>query len=211
MFQKDYYQKQADTLKKKLTRRNFDVHICQDFKNAQMTALDLIDSSKTVAFGGSVTLQQSQIIDALNQRKQAVINRDLAETPEERHQLMRQSLLADYYLTSVNGISEDGILVNIDSVGNRVAALSYGPDKVIAFVTMNKIYGNLESTIETVRKKTAPENAFRLGLTTTPCIKTGQCGSCLKEECICSMISLIRRSKIDRRMTILLILENGGI
>jgi basic membrane lipoprotein Med (substrate-binding protein (PBP1-ABC) superfamily) len=67
-------------------------------------------------------------------------------------------------LTSINGITEDGELVNVDSVGNRVAALTYGPDNVFAFVSMKKVYGDLKTTVEMVRRNTAPSNAHRLGL-----------------------------------------------
>lgn len=77
---------------------------------------------------------------------------------------MKQALLADYFLTSINGITEDGELVNVDSVGNRVAALTYGPDNVFAFVSMKKVYGDLKTTVEMVRRNTAPLNAHRLGL-----------------------------------------------
>ncbi|GGC89884.1 lactate utilization protein [Enterococcus wangshanyuanii] len=208
--QKTYQETRAQTISKKLTRRNFGVSICQTLAEAKEQALSMIQEDKTVAFGGSQTLGEVGIIDALYLRAQPIIDRDLAKDLEERHQLMKQSLLADYYLTSINGISEEGILVNIDNIGNRVAALTYGPDQVIAFVGINKLYGNLNTTIDMVRKRTAPLNSFRLGLQTTPCIKTGSCGDCLKEECICNIISLTRRSALADRIHILLILEEAG-
>lgn len=209
-YQETYQETRAKSISKKLTRRNFNVLICRTLTEAKEQALSLIEGDKTVAFGGSQTLGQVGIIDALYEREQPIINRDLAENLEERHQLMKQSLLADYYLTSVNGISEDGVLVNIDNIGNRVAALTYGPDKVIAFAGLNKVYGSLETTIEMVRKRTAPLNSFRLELQTMPCVKTGTCGDCLKEECICNIISLTRRSALADRIHIFLILEEAG-
>ncbi|MHC5230125.1 lactate utilization protein [Enterococcus sp. LJL99] len=205
-----YHQTLAESLEKKLRRRNFGVSICENGNEAKTLALTLIDSDKTVAFGGSQTIKQVEIIEALYERKQKIINRDLSKTIEERHDLMKQSLLADYYLTSVNGISEEGILVNVDNIGNRVAALAYGPDKVILFAGINKIYGSVEMTIEMIRKKVAPKNSFRLGLTKTPCIKKGTCENCLVEESICNLISITRRSAQAERIHIILILEELG-
>ncbi|MDH6365816.1 L-lactate utilization protein LutB [Enterococcus sp. PF1-24] len=206
-----YQEKLAATITKRLERRNFDVIVCQNRQEAKQKALTLIPAEKTVAFGGSMTLVEMDLISALEERQQPVINREKAKDLTERHQLMKQSLLADYYLTSVNGISEEGMLVNIDNVGNRVAAMTYGPDKVFVFAGINKIYGDLETTLAIVRGKTAPQNSFRLNLQQTPCVKTGLCGDCLKEECICNIVSVMRRSALPKRITIFLILEELGI
>lgn len=183
-YQRERYNAAALTLSKKLERRNFVAIICQNLTAAKNQALELIDQDKSVGFGGSITVEQSGIIDELYQRNQKMIDREKTSSAEERHQVMQQALTADYFLTSINGVTEDGELVNIDSVGNRVAALTFGPDKVLAFVSMRKVYGNLATTLEMVRKNTAPLNAHRLGLEKTPCIKKGNCGDCLQSECI---------------------------
>lgn len=210
-YQKQFYNTLAEKVKKKLIHRNFNAIICSTLEEAKESALQLIDEQAVVAFGGSVTVVDSGIIDSLYERNQQIINRELATSIEERHQLMKRSLLSDVYLTSINGLTDDGILVNMDSVGNRVAALTYGPDKVLAFVGMNKVYGDLDTTIATVRNKVAPKNAFRLNLQQTPCVRTGTCGNCLKEECICSTLAITRRSKLNDRITIFLILEEVGL
>lgn len=211
IYQKKYYTTLAEKVKKKLTQRNFNVIICETLEEAKEEALLRIDKEAVVAFGGSVTVQESGLIEALYERNQPIINRDLAADLAERHQLMKQSLLSDIYLTSINGLTNDGMLVNMDSVGNRVAALTYGPDKVFAFVGMNKVYGDLDTTIAMVRNSVAPKNAFRLELQQTPCVKTGSCADCLKEECICSTLAITRRSKMDDRICIFLILEEIGL
>ncbi|MBO1307060.1 lactate utilization protein [Enterococcus sp. 669A] len=205
------YAQAAKTLSKKLERRNFQPIICQTLAEAKEKALELIESNKVVGFGGSITLAQSGIIPALYDRGQPMIDREKAKDMAEKHCLMKQALTADYFLTSINGISEDGQLVNIDNVGNRVAAITYGPDRVLAFVGMNKVYGDLETTIEMVRKRAAPLNSFRIGLEHTPCVKRGFCGDCLNEECICNTIAVTRRSWIPERITIFLILQNYGL
>lgn len=208
---KNYHTTLAEKVKKKLIQRNFNAIICKTLEEAKEEALLLIDKQAIVAFGGSVTLEKSGLIDALYDRNQQIINRELAADLTERHQLMKQSLLSDVYLTSINGLTDNGILVNMDSVGNRVAALTYGPDKVFAFVGINKIYGDLETTISMVRNISAPKNAFRLELKQTPCVRTGSCGDCLKEECICSTLAITRRSKLSNRITLFLILEEIGL
>lgn len=201
----------ALTLSKKLTRRNFQPVICETLAEAKELALQAIDPSKTVGFGGSLTVEASGLIPALYERGQQIIDRERTATPEERHQVMRQSLTADYFLTSINGIAETGELVNVDNVGNRVAALTFGPDKVLAFVSMKKVYGSLETTLKMVRNQTAPLNSWRLNLQETPCVKTGNCGDCLKPECICNTIAITRRSQVKERIVIYLILEEAGI
>lgn len=210
-YQKVRYQIAAETLSKRLRRRNFLPIICEDLADARKQALAKIPLDKTVGFGGSITVEKSGLLDALYQRGQAIIDRKKTKTPEERYQVMRKALTADYFLTSLNGITEDGQLVNIDSVGNRVAALTFGPDQVFAFVSMKKVYGNLETTLAMVRQQTAPLNAWRLNLQETPCIKKGTCGDCLQKECICNTIAVTRRSMTKDRIVIFLILEDAGI
>ncbi|EOH90206.1 lactate utilization protein [Enterococcus pallens] len=205
-----YYKTAGETLSKKLKRRNFQVILCDSLEDAKKKAIKRIDPKATVSFGGSNTLVESGIIEDLYARGQSIIDREKAESLSERHQLMKRALTADVFLTSINGISEDGQLVNVDNVGNRVAAITYGPDKVFAFVGINKVYGDLDTTISMVRKKTAPLNAHRIGLEHTPCIKKGICGDCLNEECICNTIAVTRRSWDAERITIFLILEPVG-
>lgn len=205
-----YYKVKANSIAKKLARRGFQPIICQTLAEAKERALAMIDPEKVVSFGGSVTVNQSGIIEALYNRKQPLIDRDTAKDIADRHQLMKRALTADYFLTSVNGISEDGELVNVDSIGNRVAAITYGPDKVLVFAGMNKVYGDLDTTIQLVRRNTAPLNAHRLDLQKTPCIKKGLCGDCLLEECICNTIAVTRRSWLKDRIVIFLILEDVG-
>lgn len=208
---RERYAAAAVSLSKKLERRNFKPLICQNLKDAKEQALAMIDPGKSVGLGGSITIEQSGIIEELYQRNQKMIDREKTVNLEERHQVMKQALTADYFLTSMNGITEDGELVNVDSVGNRVAAITYGPDQILAFVSMCKVYGDLETTIEMVRKKTAPLNAYRLGLEKTPCIKTGVCGDCLQPECICNTLAITRRSMAKNRIIIFLILEEVGL
>lgn len=206
---KSYYLKLAKTIEKKLAQRNFDVIICDTVADAKDEALQLIQDDSTIGFGGSLTVEQTGIIETLHDEGFIVYDRNRAKGLQ-KDVMMRKSLTADYFLTSFNGISKDGDVVNIDNRGNRVAAITFGPEKVLAFVGINKVYGDLASTIETVRNFTAPLNVERLATKETPCQYTGQCQDCKSADCICNTIAIQRRSSTDHRITIFLILEDVG-
>lgn len=196
---------------RQLKRRQFGAYYCATMEEAKDLALTLAQDSTTVSFGGSMTLVKSGLIEQLHQQEFIVLDREQTSSPAERMAVMRQALLADTYFTSINSISADGQLVNLDNLGNRVAALTFGPKQVIALVGLNKIASDLSAAIERVRKETAPINAIRLGLTTTPCSKTGNCGDCHVAESICSSLVITRFSKVPERIKIILINEEWGI
>jgi hypothetical protein len=146
----------------------------------------------------------------LSQGEYTVIDRDQAENIEERFDLMRKALLCDVFLTSVNAISEDGILVNVDGVGNRTAAVTFGPKSVIAVVGMNKVCKTVDGAEARARTYAAPLNAARLLLEKTPCAATGSCGDCKSDECMCATIIKTRMCKIPGRITVILVGEPLG-
>lgn len=111
-------------------------------------ALELIKQNKTIGFGGSVTVEDVGIEDALYEKGFEIFDRNKMEAIEDKELMMRQSLTADYFLTSFKGISKEGEVVNIDRRGKRVAAITYGLQYVYNFVGINKIYGDLDSMIE---------------------------------------------------------------
>ena len=193
----------------KLKMRNFDVHCCETAEDAARLAADMIGKEDTVAWGGSKTVAQTGLLDLLREMGCTLLDRDTAETPEERAELMRRGLLADVFLMSSNAVSEDGILVNIDGMGNRVAAMCYGPKSVIMIIGKNKICGTLAEAEYRVQNVAAVKNAERFGLTKTGCSK-GKCIDCLSEECMCSYVVKTRRSKVPGRIKIILVNEDLG-
>ncbi len=198
-----------ENLIKKLEMRNFEVYYCDTAKEASDKVISLIDKSKTVAWGGSRTLSETGIVDRVRCEGFSVIDRDSAKTLEEREELMRKGLLCGTFLTSTNAISEDGILVNIDGMGNRVAAMCYGPESVIVVAGINKVCPTVEAAEERVHSIAAVKNAERFGLTKTGCSK-GECCDCLSDECMCSYVVKTRRSKIRGRIKIVLVGEELG-
>ena len=200
----------APKLIKALESRKFRAYYCADAAEAVEKALSLIPSGSTVSWGGSVTLKETGLIDRVYQGGYTIIDRDQAKNTEERFDLMRKALLCDVYLTSVNAISEDGILVNVDNVGNRTAAITFGPKNVIAVVGMNKVCKTADDAEIRARTYAAPVNAARLALEKTPCAVTGSCANCKSDECICSTIVKTRMCKIAGRVTVILVGEPLG-
>jgi len=130
-------------------------------------------------------------------------------TPEEGLELRRQGLTADVMVASSNAITLDGKLVNLDGMGNRVAAMAFGPKKVILLVGMNKVAPDLESAVARVKHYAAPVNAIRFGIK-TPCVETGLCSDCKSPQRICNMWSTIEGHMIKDRIHVKLVGENLG-
>ena len=193
-----------------LKKRGFGVYYCATSEEARELALSLIPSGDTVAWGGSVTAEQIGLIDAIKHRTDiTLIDRDLAATPEEKRALMRKGLTADSFVAGVNGISEEGMLVNIDGTGNRVAAITFGPENVILVAGVNKIESNVEDAVRRARNVAAPLNVKRLGLP-NPCAKAGKCMDCRSATTICSHFVVHRFSKPADRIKVILIGEELG-
>lgn len=203
------YKDLAEKLIPNLEKRNFEAYYCDNKKEALDKAISLIDKNGTISWGGSKTLKDLNLIEVLKENNYKLIDRDSASTPEERNELMKQGLTANTFLTSSNAITEDGILVNIDGNGNRVAAMCYGPDSVIVIAGMNKLCETVEAAVDRVHNVAAVKNAERFGLTKTGCSK-GKCVNCLSDECMCSYIVKTRRSKVKGRIKIILVGEELG-
>ncbi len=193
-----------------LKKRQFDAYYCATSQEARELALSLIPAGDTVAWGGSVTATQIGLIDAVKNRENIrVIDRDLAQTPEEKRALMRKGLTADTFIAGINAVSSDGWLVNIDGTGNRVAAMVFGPENVILVAGVNKITECRDEAEHRARNTAAPLNTKRFGLA-TPCFATGKCADCVAPNTICSQFLFTRYCKPAKRIKVILIGEELG-
>lgn len=199
----------GNSVVKNLQKRGFEAYYCADSKEAVKLALSLIPQNDTVAWGGSMTVADIGLLDEVK-KSFKVIDRDTAKDQEERLEMMRQGLLSDTFLMGCNGISEDGQLVNIDGVGNRCAALIYGPKQVIIVAGMNKITKSVDDAFKRARNIAAPINAQRFEGLNTPCQKTGSCFDCLSENSICNQFVITRRCKPQGRIKVILVGETLG-
>lgn len=171
---------------------------------------DLVDEGAMVACGGSETLFKTGIIDHLRGGRYDFLDRyKEGITREEVTEIFRQAFLADAYFVSSNAITEEGEIYNVDGNGNRVAAMLFGPDKVIIICGVNKIVKDLDAAIKRKRELAAPMNAKRLNKK-TPCAKVGYCMDCKSPERICNEYTLIKRQHDKDRIHVIFLNENLG-
>ena len=193
-----------------LNKRHFEAYYCSDKDTAVKKILELIPSSHSVAWGGTMTMDQLGLKDKLAAAGYTLIDRDKAGTPEERELILHKALNCGSFIMSSNAITEDGQLFNIDGKGNRLAALIYGPENVIIIAGMNKVVQNMDAAYSRVRGYAAPANAQRFDID-TPCKKTGECMDCMSSGTICAQFVTTRFCKPAGRIKVVLIGEELGI
>lgn len=194
---------------KALESRNMEAYYVKTKKQALEKALELIPEGSTVSWGGSISAQEIGLIDAVRSGNYMALDRKSAETREGQQEIMHRALSCDVYLGSVNGLSEDGVLVNIDGNANRVAAYSYGPKTVLLIVGMNKVVKTETEAMSRARNEAAPINAQKFDLH-TPCVKNGTCADCKSPDCICCQILITRYSREPKRIKVVLVDEVLG-
>lgn len=202
-------QNEIRTLIENFKTRNIDVAYCENLEEAKIRIMNLIPEDCTIGIGNSKTLKKMNISRELNYRGNIVYDKTLAKTKEESKKLKKKSMLSDWYITGSNAISLDGYIINIDHSGNRVAAMIYGPDKVIIIVGKNKIVKTLEEGIERARNVAAPLNARRAGYN-PPCVKLNRCVNCTSDERVCNSLVVIEGQFEKDRMKVFIVNEDLG-
>ena len=203
------YKNLANTIIKNLEKRQIEAYYCEDKACALEKALELIPRGSTIGWGGSVTLTEIGLIDAVKNGDYTIIDRDKATNLEEQKAVYSKICSSDFFLMSTNAITLNGELINIDGRGNRVAFLCYGPQNVLIVAGMNKVVSSIESGFERASNISAPPNAIRLNRK-TPCAITGKCENCYSPDCMCSQFVVTRRSGIPNRIKVILVGEELG-
>lgn len=201
-----YTDKRAQILVRNLQNRHFGAYYCKTKEEALAKALELIPEGATVGWGGATSAQQIGLLDAVHDPKYRCIDRD---TAPDRAQAMRECLWADVFIAGANAISLDGQMVNIDGIGNRLAAICYGPKSIVVIAGMNKVADSLELAIQRARTVAAPINKQRFP-GDTPCLVTGSCADCRSEACICNEILVTRNCRPAGRIQFVLVGEELG-
>lgn len=199
----------AETVIKNLQQRNMEGYYFEDSASCVKAIIDLMEEGSVVSWGGSMSISECGLMDAIQGGKYQLIDRMTAKSPEEAREIFSKTVMADYYLMSTNAITFDGELINIDGNGNRVACLIHGPKHVIIVAGMNKLVSNVEDGQRRVRDIATPANTKRLNKN-TPCFHTGRCGDCLSPDCICNQIVVTRRSGHPGRIKVFLVGEELG-
>lgn len=171
---------------------------------------ELTKEGELVSCGGSVTLKETGVLDYLRSGRFNFLDRyEPNLTPKDLKEIYRKSFSSDTYFTSTNAITENGELYNVDGNGNRVAAMLYGPDKVIVVAGVNKIVGDVHEAISRNKQISAPANTKRLN-SKTPCVTTGKCMDCKSPDRICCEYTLIKRQRISGRIHVIFLNESLG-
>ena len=195
---------------KNLNRRHIEAYYCPTAAEAVKKVSELIPDGSSVTWGGSMTIRDMGIPQQLcNRGTLEVLDRDKAETPEEIQEIYLRAFTSDVYLSSANAISEDGVIVNIDGNGNRVAAITWGPKKVIFVIGINKVAQTVEAALARARSTASPINAQRFDIN-TPCKTDGVCHNCNSTDCVCSYVHFLRNSRNKGRHVVVLVGEDLG-
>ncbi|OPY88213.1 MAG: hypothetical protein A4E71_00588 [Smithella sp. PtaU1.Bin162] len=193
-----------EELSVRLTKRGFNPVILNTADTIKDFISQTIPADATVGLGGSVTLRELEIDVLLKSRGNIVFDHwDSSKSPEENIATRRRQLTSDYFLTSINAVTIDGELVNIDGAGNRVASMIFGPKHVIAIVGYNKIAGSRDEAIRRVKNVASAKNCKRLGMN-TPCAKKGFCLDCKYPVSACRVTTIIDYKPMLTEFTIIL-------
>ncbi len=196
----------AQKVIKGLGSRNMTGYYAASKEDALKKALELIPEGSTVTMGGGISPVEIGLVDALKNGNYTFIDRNAVP---DRREAMLEAYRADVYLASVNAMTDDGVLVNIDGNSNRVSAIAYGPKKVVFIVSMKKVCGDIDHAMKRARNVAAPTNAQRFGLS-TPCAKTGSCFNCKSPDTICCQFLITRFSSHEGRIHVILVNEDLG-
>lgn len=200
-----------------LKKNNIEAFYAETSADAVKLVEEMLSEGETISCGGSVTLAESGVFALMQSGKYNFLDRSLAKSPEETAEIYRKTFYADTFLTSANAITENGELINVDGNCNRIAAITFGPKRVIVIVGKNKLVGDVNEGFYRVKTVAAPKNAQRLGLS-TPCAKLGHCikkdegpsAGCDSEQRICVNYVISGRQRVADRVKVIIVNENLG-
>ncbi len=211
----NYWKLKLENVKEALESNNFEVFIADNSEEASNIVLEKVipnENIKSVSWGGSMTFVGTGLYDALKNKKEFKIldTFDKSLSNDEKTQLRREALLTDLFVTGTNALTEDGCLVNLDMIGNRVGALTFGPKYVLILTGRNKIVPDIDTAMKRIKNYVAPTNAMRLDMK-TPCVKTGECSECKVSARICNSWTITQKSFPKKRVKVILINEDLGL
>ena len=207
--------------KRNLEKNNMKVYTVESKDEVYPLIKSLIKKEDVIGFGGSMTLEETKVLDSLiNDGYNVLDRRKSGLTPEEIREIYRKCFFADWFLMSSNAITKNGLLYNVDGNGNRVAALIYGPDRVIVVAGKNKIVENENEAVLRVKKIACPRNCERLDVKSY-CLARGHCMSldtggkglfdgCNSDTRICCNYVVSSKQKVKDRIVVILVNEELG-
>lgn len=212
---KHYWQKRLAGLKETLEDNRFEAFLAADRIEAKEIVLGKIlpeTGALSISRGDSLTCRSIGLFEAIKENVDVEFIDPFEDNlaPEERQERLRQSLLVDLFITGTNAVTETGMLVNLDKIGNRVGGITFGPKAVVILVGRNKVVPDLEEAMFRIKNFAAPANAIRLNKS-TPCAKTSRCEECSSPERICNIWNIVEKSFPKGRVKVILINEDLGL
>lgn len=208
-FKKWSYQCTAREMVGVLQKKCYDAHYAENLDEAKKQILEMIPLQASIAVGGSETLAAMGLIDIFRKGDYRFFDRYQNLPFPEIIEIYRQSLLADFLVTGTNAVTRQGELVNVDSSGNRVAGIIFGPRRVIVVAGANKVVNDLDAAFKRL-KEIAPLNALRNGHK-TPCVETGRCMDCQEPSRMCNSIGIVNHGmKFEGRISVIMVAEETG-
>ena len=210
-----YWKIRLKDLREQLVKNNFETFVAESAEHAQTLVLNEIlpvIRPRSISWGGSMTFTAIGLYAALKDRKdmEVVDTFDKSLSPESLLEIRRKSLLTDLFITGTNAVTEDGQLVNLDMIGNRIGGLTFGPRHVVVLAGRNKVVADLEEAMARIKDIAAPANAIRLDKK-TPCAKTAYCHECSSPDRICNTWTITEKSYPKGRVTVVLINQDLGL
>lgn len=210
----DYHQwlgeKQAEKCVENLNKHGFKALLFSDASQARTYILKTISDYESFGFGGSDTTRSLDIIEPLKQRQKVVYDHwEKNLSPEASLDIRRNQSACDCFFCSANAISITGEIVNVDGVGNRTNAMSFGPRKVVIVAGINKLTMDIQTALQRVKTVAGPMRAKSLGMQ-TPCAETGICTDCNSPQRICRITTILHRKPMLTDMTVIIINEALG-
>ena len=193
-----------------LKKHGFDAHFVATRDEANTLILGMISGYETFGFGGSDTTRSLGIVEALKARGKTVYDHwQKGLTREEDLDIRLRQGRCDCFLCSANAVTVTGEIVNVDGIGNRTNAMTFGPKKVCIVAGMNKVTPDLESGLRRIREVAAPMRARSLGME-TPCAQTGVCTDCNAPQRICRATLILHRCPMLTDISVILINDSLG-
>jgi L-lactate utilization protein LutB len=211
-----YWKLRLEKCQKSLASNNFGAYLANDHKDAKRIVMEEIlpgIGPKSASWGDSMTLHATGILEEIKQSPAIdVVETFAGNVPrEELIERRRQALLTDLFFTGSNAVTETGKLVNLDMIGNRTGAITFGPLNVVIVVGRNKIVPDVAAAMQRIKSCAAPANAIRHPGLKTPCIKTACCMDCKSPDRICNTWTITEKSFPKKRISVVLINEDLGL
>ena len=193
-----------------LKKHRFDAHFMLDCQSVREEVKALLEPVKSAGFGGSDTVRSMGLHTLAREMGKVVFDHSVPDLTFEETLAMRKAQQScDLFFTSANALSETGEIVNVDGIGNRTNAMSFGPDRVVVVAGYNKIAPDLEGALRRIREVAGPMRAKSLGME-TPCAVTGVCSDCNSSMRICNITTILHRKPMLTKITVFVVGEELG-